>query len=120
MGKLATYTRKHERPFALRYPNGKRGVIELRFNDGYVTIYSRQPGVRGYEQEIHITKKLWFRILWYEMRQIKTVTKLMEGPSFDCYRAQRRYYRAEAEHQAEMRELKRSLYRRPRRRRRRA
>ena len=105
MGRLAAYTKRHERPYALRYKNGK-GVLELRFNEGHITIYSRQPGTGKFVQEIHITKKLWFKLLWYEMRQIKAVTKLMEGPSFDQYRAERRYYRAEAEHLEELRRQK--------------
>ena len=117
LGKLATYAERHERPYTLRVPNGK-GVLEIRWYEGYISIYSRQPGVMGFEQEIHITRKTWFKLLWYEMRKIKQVTKLMEGPSFDRYRAERRYYREERE-QLEALRAQKAERRGPRRRRRR-
>ena len=116
MSVLGRYVATHGRPFALRRKNGK-GVVEVRFADGYVTIYSRQPGSRGYEQEIHITKELWWNLLWYQMREIKETTKLREGPSFDRYQAERRVYREEAQHLADMREQKRQLHGTRRRRR---
>ena len=116
MSQLATYTEQHERPYALRQPNGK-GVVEVRFADGYVTIYSRQPGAPKFEQEIHISRRAWYALL-NDHRLVK-VSRMMTGPSFDRYKAERRYALAEAQHQAEMRLLKRSLYGRQRRRRRR-
>jgi len=115
LGKLDRYIAKHGHPFTFSYPNGK-GTIEFLFYEGYVTIRSRQPGTTV--QEIHIHRKRWMHILWYEMRDIKRVTKLMAGPSFDRYRAERRYYQEEADHVAEQREMKRQLHgtrRRPRR-----
>lgn len=113
MGKLAAYAARHERPFALRQPNGK-GVVEVRFSDGYVTIYSRQPGSGKFIQEIHITRKAWYALL--NSPQLREVSRLMEGPSFDRYKAERQYFRAEAKHQAELRQMKRELRPRSRRR----
>lgn len=116
MTKLGKYIRTYERPFTLRRKNGK-GVIEVRFYDGYVTIYSRQPGSRGFEQEIHITREAWYALL--NSPQLKGVSRQMEGPSFDRYRAERVYSRAEAAHLQELRAQK-AERRGPRRRRRRA
>ena len=116
LGKLDRYCAKHEHPFTLSYPNGK-GKIEFLFYEGYVTIRSRQPGTAN--QEIHIHRKRWMKILWYAMRDLKKVTKLMEGPSFDRFAAERRYYRAEERHLQELRAQK-AERRGPRRRRRRA
>ena len=113
LGKLAAYTKKHERPFTLEYDNGK-GTFGIMFYDGYVTLQGRQP--RTTVQEIHIPKSVWYDLLWYQMREIKQVSKLMEGPDFDRHRAERRYYAAEAKHLVELREMKRSRH--PRRRRR--
>lgn len=112
MTKLGNYIRRHEKPYALRVPNGK-GVLEVRFNDGYVTIYSRQPGSGKFIQEIHITRRAWYQLL--NRPQLKEVSRMMEGPSFDRYRAERRYYREEAQHEAELRAQKRER-RGPRRR----
>ena len=114
MSVLGRYVATHGRPFALRRKNGK-GVVEVRFADGYVTIYSRQPGSRGYEQEIHITRKAWYSLL--NSPQLKEISRRMEGPSFDRYRAERRVYREGAQHLADMREQKRQLHGTRRRRR---
>lgn len=113
MTKLGNYLRRHEQPYTLRVPNGK-GILEVRFYDGYVTIYSRQPGSRGFEQEIHITRKAWRKLLGDH--RLDDVTGMMEGPSFDRYRAERVYYRAEAAHLQELREQKRAEGRRRRQR----
>lgn len=102
MSKLGRYLRKHERPYALRVPNGK-GTLEVWFYDGYVTIYSRQPGAQ-YEQQIHITRKAWYALL--NKPQLKEVSRMMEGPSFDRYKAERRYYREEAQHLEALRRQK--------------
>ena len=107
---------KHERPDELIYDNGK-GELGIQFHDGYITLRSQQPGSSKFIQEIHITKELWWNLLWYQMREIKETTKLMEGPSFDRYRAERRVYREEAQHLADMREQKRQLHGTRRRRR---
>lgn len=103
MSKLGKYIRTYGRPFTLRKTNGK-GVIEVRFNDGYVTIYSRQPGTSKFEQEIHITRKAWYALL--NSPQLKNVSRQMKGPSFDCYKAQRKDAKAERAHLEEMRRQK--------------
>lgn len=118
MGKLTKFLKVYEHPFSIRKKNGK-GIVEVRFYEGYVSIYSRQPGSRGYEQEIHITRSTWYKLLNSNLRG---VSRHMEGPDFDRYRAERRYLREEAQHLADQRELKRQIYgtrRRPRRRHRR-
>jgi hypothetical protein len=103
MSVLGRYITTHGRPFALRRKNGK-GVVEVQFNDGYVTIHSRQPGILGFTQEIHITRKAWYSLL--NSPQLKEVSRKMEGPSFDRYRAERQYYREEAEYLEEFRRQK--------------
>lgn len=114
MTRLGRYIRKHERAYALRVPNGK-GQISILFHDGYVTIRSYQPG-RHYVQEIYVTRRAWYQLL--NKPQLKEVSRMMEGPSFDRYEAERRYYQEEEQHLAELREQKRER-RGPRTRRRR-
>lgn len=111
MGKLSKYIIKHERPFAVSVPNGK-GKLTVMFYDGYVTLRSTQPGVR-WGNEIHITYKAWLKLL----PQLVRPTRLMEGPSFDRYRAERRHYRELAEFDAAQREEKRQRHRDAQRRR---
>ena len=114
MSKLAAYMAKHERPFTVTEKNGK-GEIRILFYPGYITIQSTQPGLH-YVQEIHLTRKCWWRLL---RRNIIGVSRFMDE-NFDRYQAERKYYRAEAEHLADQREMKRRLYgSRPRARRRR-
>ena len=105
MGKLSKYLRVYERPFTIRKANGK-GVVEVRFYEGYVTIYSRQPGTPRFTQEIHITRSAWYQLLKSNMRG---VSRHMEGPDFDRYRAERQVAREEAQHLADQREMKRQL-----------
>jgi hypothetical protein len=104
VSKLGRYIQKYGHPFALRHKNGK-GIIEVRFNDGYVTIYSRQPGTSRFEQEIHISRKAWYKLL--NSPQLKEVSRMMEGPSFDRYKAERKYQKEEAILLQELREGKR-------------
>lgn len=111
MTKLGRYIRRNQHPYTVTVKNGK-GRIAVLFYDGYITIRSHQPGLH-HVQEIHITRKAWFRML----PQLVKVTRLMEGPTFDRYKAERRYYRAEELHQQELRAQKRER-RGPRRRRR--
>jgi hypothetical protein len=116
MSVLGRYVTKHGRPYSLRRKNGK-GVMEVLFNDGYVTIRSMQPGTPHFVQEIHIVRSAWHTLV--NSHQLETATEAMMGPDFDRYRAERRYAREEAQHLAEDRELKSQLYGRRRRRRRR-
>jgi hypothetical protein len=101
LSRLAAYTKKHQRPYTLRAKNGK-GEIQILFYDGYITIRSFQPGLH-YATEIHIKRKAWIKLLTTAVK----VTRIMEGPSFDRYRAERRYYREEAKFDAELRAQKR-------------
>jgi hypothetical protein len=114
LSKLSKYIRTYGKPFTLAKKNGK-GIVEVQFNDGYVTIYSRQPGVMGFEQEIHITRKAWYGLL--NSPQLREVSRMMMGPSFDRYRAERVYYRQERE-QLEALRAQKAERRGPRRRRR--
>lgn len=100
MGKLSNYTRRHDHPYTVSLPNGK-GTIQILFYEGYITVRSYQPGLH-YATEIHVKRGAWIKLL----RKAIPITRLMEGPSFDRYRAERRYYRAEEEHLAELRAQK--------------
>jgi hypothetical protein len=102
MTKLGNYLERHERPYALRVPNGK-GTLEVLFYDGYVTLHSRQPGAH-FRQEIHISRRAWYQLL--NKPQLKEVSRMMEGPSFDRYAAERRYFREERLHQEQLRAQK--------------
>lgn len=102
MTKLGNYLRRHEKPYTLRVPNGK-GMLEVMFYDGYITLHSRQPGAQ-FHQEIHITRRAWYQLL--KKPQLKEVSRMMEGPSFDRYAAERRYYREERRHLEELRAQK--------------
>lgn len=111
MSKLGTYLRRNEHPFELRAKNGK-GIIKILFTDGYVTIKSIQPGSQPWVQEIHITRSAWYKLL---LGGLIRVSKLMAGPDFDRYKAERIYARREQAHLQALREEKRQR-RRPRRR----
>jgi hypothetical protein len=112
---LGRYIAKHGRPYSLRRKNGK-GVMEVQFNDGYVTIRNRQPGTQKFVQEIHIVRSAWYTLV--NSAQLETATEAMTGPDFDRYRAERQYFREEALFEAELRAQK-AERRGPRRRRRR-
>lgn len=113
MSKLSKYVKTYGRPFRIRRYNGK-GIVALEFNDGYVTIKSIQPGTHHFVQEIHITRKAWYGLL--SDPRFKQATKMMEGPSFDRYKAERTYAREEQEHLQELRAQKAQRRgRRPRR-----
>lgn len=112
MSRLSKYITAHEQPYTMSFKNGK-GTIEVMFYDGYITIRSRQPGVH-FNNEIHIKRKTWLKML---CPQLVKVTRMMTGPSFDRYRAERRWHRDERQHLEELRAQKRERQG-PRRRRR--
>lgn len=115
MSILGKYVRTYGYPYSIRRKNGK-GVMEVQFHDGYVTIRSLQPGSSKFLQEIHIVRGAWCSLM--ESSQLETATEAMTGPDFDRYRAERRYYREEALFLEELRAQK-AERRGPRRRRRR-
>lgn len=115
MTRLGRYIKKNGHPYRLRRRNGK-GVMEIQFHDGYVTIKNMQPGSRKFVQEIHITRSAWHTLV--ESPQLHTATKSMEGPDFDRYAAERKYYREEQELLSELRDQKAERRGKKRRRRR--
>lgn len=114
MSKLSKIIKVYGHPFSIRKPNGK-GTIEIQFTDGYVTIHSVQPRTSQFNRDIHITRQAWYQLL--SDPRLKQATRLMEGPSFDRYRAERVYAAEEQKHLEELRQQKRAR-RSPRRRRR--
>jgi hypothetical protein len=100
MGRLSKYIRKHHKPFGLSVRNGQ-GRIKVEFYEGYVVVVSRQPGVR-FQQEVAITRSAWYALL----RRASGPTKMMEGPDFDRYQAERESYALEQVILVEKRERK--------------
>jgi len=100
VGALSKYIRKHSKPFGLSVRNGQ-GRIQVQFYEGYVVVVSRQPGVR-FQQEVAITRSAWYALL----RSASGPTKMMEGPDFDRYQAERQSYALEQAILTEKRERK--------------
>ena len=105
VSKLSKYIKRHERPYNIRVKNGK-GIVEILFYDGYITIRSVQPGSPHFIREIHITRSAWRRLIFSAHSPLREVSGMMEGPDFDRYRAERRYAREEQRHLEELRAQK--------------
>jgi hypothetical protein len=100
VGKLSAYIKKHGKPFGLKIRNAQ-GHLTVQFYEGYVVLVSRQPGAR-FQQEIAVTRRAWYELL----RNASGPTKMMEGPDFDRYEAERQSYQLEQAILTEKRERK--------------
>jgi len=102
MTKLASWVKKHGRPFQIKAKNGE-GTISVQFHDGYVVVSGTQPGLQAFRQEVKVVRSAWLELL----RGVAPPTRLMEGPDFDPNLAEREYLLQEREHLQALREEKR-------------